>query len=91
VARQGKVVQLDAIGLQDLAAKRPMKTDTLFKSVDDKPITSTAVMMLYEDGKLLPPTASRSSYPAFAHPKLSSGPAKRENHDSRSAGRTDRD
>lgn len=51
VARRGRVVHFDAIGHADVEADKPMKTDTLFRIYSmTKPITSVAVMMLYEEG-----------------------------------------
>ena len=53
IARDGKVVDLHAVGFQDKEAKTPMRTDTIFRIASmTKPITSVAVMMLYEEGKL---------------------------------------
>src|SRR5882724_10161351 len=54
VAREGKVVDVHASGFQDVESKTPMKADTIFRIASmSKPITSVAVMMLYEEGKLL--------------------------------------
>ena len=54
VAREGKVVDVHASGFQDVESGTPMKTDTIFRIASmSKPITSVAVMMLYEEGKLL--------------------------------------
>ena len=52
VARRGHVVQFNALGHADVEADKPMTTDTLFRIYSmTKPITSVAVMMLYEEGK----------------------------------------
>lgn len=49
----GKVVSEEAVGLQDLEAKTPMATDSLFWIASmTKPMTATAVMMLQDEGKL---------------------------------------
>ena len=54
VSREGRTVDTHATGFQDLESKTPMRTDTLFRIASmTKPITSVAVMMLYEEGKLL--------------------------------------
>lgn len=54
VARKGQVVHFDAIGQSDVDAKRPMTTDTIFRIASmTKPITSVALMMLYEEGYFL--------------------------------------
>jgi CubicO group peptidase (beta-lactamase class C family) len=53
VAREGRVVDVNAVGFQDIESKRPMRPDTIFRIASmSKPITSVAVMMLYEEGKL---------------------------------------
>lgn len=52
VARNGKIVFHKAYGLADVAAKRAMKRDDIFRIASQtKAITSTAVMMLWEEGK----------------------------------------
>jgi CubicO group peptidase (beta-lactamase class C family) len=54
VVREGKLVQLAAYGKRDIEANAPMQTDTIFRIASmSKAITSTAVMLLMEDGKLL--------------------------------------
>jgi CubicO group peptidase (beta-lactamase class C family) len=79
IARQGQIVQLDAIGVQDIETKRPMKPDALFFIASmTKPVTTTAVMMLYEEGKFLLTDRVSKFIPAFAHPKLTTGEARRE-------------
>ncbi|MCB0000067.1 MAG: beta-lactamase family protein, partial [Anaerolineales bacterium] len=53
VARNGRLVHLNAVGQQDIASQTPMQTDTLFRIYSmTKPITSVAVMMLWEQGKI---------------------------------------
>ena len=53
VARSGKVVTLEALGYQDREKKIPMKPDTIFRIASmTKPVTSVAVMMLAEEGKI---------------------------------------
>jgi CubicO group peptidase (beta-lactamase class C family) len=54
VAREGKIVDVHATGFQDVESRAPMRADTLFRIASmTKPVTSVAVMMLYEEGKLL--------------------------------------
>jgi CubicO group peptidase (beta-lactamase class C family) len=54
VARRGGIAHFKAHGMSDVEAKRPMRTDTLFRIASmTKPITSVAVMMLYEEGRFL--------------------------------------
>lgn len=51
VARDGEVVHLGNYGWQDLEAKTPMVSDTIFRIYSmTKPITCSALMMLYEQG-----------------------------------------
>src|SRR5439155_21408560 len=52
VARHGKVVYLDAYGVQDLSTKKPVRSDTIFRLASmTKPIVGVAMMMLWEQGK----------------------------------------
>jgi CubicO group peptidase (beta-lactamase class C family) len=54
VQRRGDVVYLKAFGKADNLAGQAMQTDTLFRIASmTKPITSTAVMMLFEEGRFL--------------------------------------
>jgi CubicO group peptidase (beta-lactamase class C family) len=51
VARRGRVVHFEKIGLQDIEANKPIQFDTIFRIYSmTKPITSAALMMLYEQG-----------------------------------------
>jgi CubicO group peptidase (beta-lactamase class C family) len=53
VARKGKVAYLETFGWQDLATRKPIAEDTIFRIYSmTKPITSAAIMMLCEDGRL---------------------------------------
>ena len=53
VARRGKVVYVEGLGLRDIDGKKPMQQDTIFRIYSmTKPVASTAVMMLYDDGKI---------------------------------------
>ena len=55
VARHGKVVMFDAVGVLDPATKAPMTKDAIFRIYSmSKPITSVAAMMLFEEGRLAP-------------------------------------
>ena len=54
VARRGEVVHFKAYGLQDVEFGTPMSKDSIFRIYSmTKPITSVAVMMLYEEGHFL--------------------------------------
>ena len=51
VARKGKVVHLSPLGMRDLENGAPVTEDTIFRIASmTKPITSVALMMLYEEG-----------------------------------------
>src|SRR5713101_698231 len=53
VARHGKVAMFEAVGVRDPATKAPMTKDGIFRIYSmSKPITSVAVMTLFEDGRL---------------------------------------
>ena len=52
VARHGKVVYVDAYGVQDLATRKPVASDTIFRIASmTKPIVGVAMMMLWEQSK----------------------------------------
>lgn len=54
VARHGKVVHFEAQGLRSKEENAPMQKDTIFSLMSmTKPIVSTALMMLWEDGRFL--------------------------------------
>ncbi len=53
LARHGKTVYLATAGQRDAEANLPITEDTIYRIASmTKPITSTAVMMLYDEGKL---------------------------------------
>lgn len=52
VARDGKVIKLDAYGFRDIDQQQRMKTDTIFRIFSmSKAITTVAAMMLWEQGR----------------------------------------
>ena len=54
VARDGQEVRHRAYGPADIAAGRPMGTDAIFRIASmSKAVTTTAIMLLYEEGKLM--------------------------------------
>jgi CubicO group peptidase (beta-lactamase class C family) len=66
VAREGKVVDLHANGFQDIEKQTPMKTDSIFRIASmTKPMTSVAIMMLYEENKLFLTDPVSKYIPAF--------------------------
>ena len=53
VAKGGKVIHFSAKGMQDFAANKPMRKDTLFRIYSmTKAVASVAAMVLVEEGKL---------------------------------------
>jgi CubicO group peptidase (beta-lactamase class C family) len=66
VARNGRVVYHEASGFRDLEQNAPMQRDTLFRIASQtKALTSVAVMMLVEDGRLLLTDPVAKYIPAF--------------------------
>jgi CubicO group peptidase (beta-lactamase class C family) len=71
VAREGRIVYHKAFGMADIEAERPMTTDNLFRIASmSKPITATAVMILYEQGKFLLNDPVSKYIPEFANPQV---------------------
>jgi CubicO group peptidase (beta-lactamase class C family) len=76
VTRHGHVVWLKAQGLSDREAGKPMRPDSIFRICSmSKPITSVAVMMLYEEGKFLLEDPVSKYLPEFQNPKVLVKPA----------------
>jgi len=69
MARQGKIAYLKASGQADIG--KPMQADTIFRIVSmTKPLTSTAIMLLYEQGKLLLSDPVSKYIPEFKNQKV---------------------
>ena len=52
IARHGKTIHLECIGMRDAEANKPMQPDTIFRIASmTKPISCSAAMMLYEEGR----------------------------------------
>jgi CubicO group peptidase (beta-lactamase class C family) len=68
VARRGKVAYFKASGVQDPGTGKPMSTDSIFRIYSmTKPITSTAVMILVEEGKISLSDPIAKYLPEFAN------------------------
>ncbi len=93
IARRGRVVWHEAFGWRDREAQAPMPRDAIFRIASmSKPITSVAVMLLVEEGRLrvsdpvslhLPglgalPVAVESRDPATGEPRVERVPAVRD-------------
>src|SRR5688572_5684415 len=71
VARNGKVVHMEAHGVIDVEARRPMPKDGIFRLASmSKPITAVAVMMLVEEGKIRLNDPIARFIPEFANMKV---------------------
>ena len=52
VAQDGRVLMNEALGYQNVEDQVPMSTDTIFRIFSmTKPVTGTALMMLWDEGK----------------------------------------
>jgi CubicO group peptidase (beta-lactamase class C family) len=71
VARHGKIVYYKAFGMSDNADKRGMRRETIFRIASQtKAITSTAVMMLWEEGKFGLDDPISKYIPEFKNPQV---------------------
>ena len=76
VMRHGHVVWFKGQGMMDLEAGKSMPRDAMFRICSmTKPITSLAVMMLYEEGKFLLEDPVAKYLPEFKNPKVLVKPA----------------
>jgi CubicO group peptidase (beta-lactamase class C family) len=74
IQRRGRAVHFGQYGLMDIEAGRPMQEDAIFRIYSmTKPITSVAIMMLLEEGRLSLTDPVSQFIPAFAKTKVCSG------------------
>jgi CubicO group peptidase (beta-lactamase class C family) len=74
VANREKLLHVEATGLADLEAKRPITADSLFWIASmSKPVTATALLMLQDEGKLHASDPVAKYIPEFASLKTPSG------------------
>lgn len=79
VSRRGRVVWFKGQGMMDREAGKPMRPDTIFRICSmTKPITSLAVMILYEEGQFLLDDPISKYLPEFKNPKVFVKPASGE-------------
>src|SRR3954470_14941637 len=72
VVRHGKVAYFQAVGVLDPETKAPMSKDAIFRIYSmSKPITTVAVMMLAEQGKITLDEPIAKYIPAFKEMKVS--------------------
>jgi CubicO group peptidase (beta-lactamase class C family) len=71
VARKGKIVYHGAVGYNDLEAKTLLGKDQIFRIMSmSKALTTTAVMILYEEGKIQLDDPVSKYIPEFANTKV---------------------
>ena len=71
IARGGRLVHFEKFGMQDITAAKPVEFDTIFRLYSmTKPITSIAVMMLYEEGHFQLTTPVSEFVPFFKDMKV---------------------
>ena len=69
IARKGKIAYFKSFGLAD--ENKPMQKDSLIRIMSmSKPVTSTAIMILYEQGKLLLSDPVSKYIPEFKNQKV---------------------
>jgi CubicO group peptidase (beta-lactamase class C family) len=74
IVRRGQVVHQDAYGLADIAANRPMSQDSYFYLYSmTKPVTSVALLILYEEGRFQLDDPLADYLPEMADLKLYAG------------------
>jgi CubicO group peptidase (beta-lactamase class C family) len=71
VARHGKIAHYESFGMMDIETGKPMAKDAMFRIASmSKVITTTAVMMLYEEGRFLLSDPVSKYIPEFANAKI---------------------
>ena len=70
LARDGKLGYLRANGFQDVEAGKEMTTDSSALPPMSKPVTSVAVMILVDDGRLTVTDPVSKYLPEFKNPKV---------------------
>lgn len=71
IAKNGKIAYHKAVGYDDIDKKTPLKKDAIFRIASQtKAITSTAVLMLYEEGRFLLDDPVSKYIPEFRNPKV---------------------
>jgi CubicO group peptidase (beta-lactamase class C family) len=74
VARRGKIAHAECFGWMDIEVRKPMQFDAIFRMASmTKPITSAAVMMLYEEGLFQLTDPVSRFIPEFHHSKVFDG------------------
>ena len=72
--RRGQVVHFESLGMMDVEAGKPMRPDAILRIYSmTKPITSVALMMLFEEGRFLLGEPVAKYIPAFKDLKVYAG------------------
>jgi CubicO group peptidase (beta-lactamase class C family) len=75
VWRDGKVIQIGTVGWRDVEARLPIERDTLFRIASmTKPITSTAALMLFDEGRFALDDPITRWAPEFSHMRVLRSP-----------------
>ena len=74
VMRRGQLAFAETYGKADVERNKPMRPDTIVRIYSmTKPLTSTAIMMLYEEGRFQLDDAISKFIPAFKNPRVYAG------------------
>ena len=74
VMRKGQLAFAETYGKADIERNKAMRPDTIFRIYSmTKPLTSTAIMMLYEEGRFQLDDPISKFIPAFKNPRVYAG------------------
>jgi CubicO group peptidase (beta-lactamase class C family) len=74
VMRKGELAFAEAYGKADVERNKPVRPDTIYRIYSmTKPLTSTAIMMLYEEGRFQLDNPISKFIPAFANQRVAVG------------------
>ena len=78
VVRRDKLAYFEAVGVQDVSTRTPMRDRSLFRIYSmTKPVTAVAVMILHDEGRFRLDDPVSKYLPEFANVKVGAGPAAR--------------
>ncbi len=74
VMRRGELAFAETYGKADVERNKPVRPDTIYRIYSmTKPLTSTAIMMLYEEGRFQLDDPISNFVPAFRNPRVYAG------------------
>ena len=77
VAQNGRIVQFEARGMLDVETRKPLAKDSIFQLASlTKPVTTVAILMLVEEGKLRLTDPISRFIPAYADVMVAVTPAR---------------